>query len=353
MRAESSTAVSALSVLPCALVPSRVRCGLATRLMRSWRACLSRPSVAAPAPMPQRRGSSSSLGPTLARARAVGPSCGTPQLHATWRSCARAWSRAILPTGARASGSSTMSSRELPRGTGRASQASGRRPASLAPRCAGAGLAAPFARTTARLRAQVSLALRVAQRAAGGLAAPQTPMAMPGSAAVDGELSEAMRDYVRLQTAALERDKKDKKLSFCLQAPCARHRESRAAKCHGRSAWRRKAWAIFLRRASPRRKRCTASRRGACPASRMSGGGPRGSRAWQGRPGTVAARGSGPPTGRTCRSTLSRHGPSISSGGPGEGCAVRARARQVAGARSRSARGIWGFESENPRILDR
>ena len=32
---------------------------------------------------------------------------------------------------------------------------------------------------------------------------------------------------------------------------------------------------------------------------------------------------------------------------------VRARARQVAGARSRSARGIWGFESENPRILDR
>ena len=186
LRAESSTAVSALSVLPCALVPSRVRCGLATRLMRSWRACLSRPSVAALAPMPQRRGSSSSLGPTLARARAVGPSCGTPQLHATWRSCARAWSRAILPTGARASGSSTMSSRELPRGTGRASQASGRRPASLAPRCAGAGLAAPFARTTARLRAQVSLALRVAQRAAGGLAAPQTPMAMPGSAAVDG-----------------------------------------------------------------------------------------------------------------------------------------------------------------------
>ena len=29
------------------------------------------------------------------------------------------------------------------------------------------------------------------------------------------------------------------------------------------------------------------------------------------------------------------------------------RARQVAGARARSARGIWGFESENPRILDR
>ena len=347
MRAESSTAVSALSVLPCALVPSRVRCGLATRLMRSWRACLSRPSVAALAPMPQRRGSSSSLGPTLARARAVGPSCGTPQLHATWRSCARAWSRAILPTGARASGSSTMSSRELPRGTGRASQASGRRPASHAPRCAGAGLDAPFARTTARLRAQVSLALRVAQRAAGGLAAPQTPMAMPGSAAVDGELSEAMRDYVRLQTAALERDKKDKKLSFCLQAPCARHRESRAAKCRGRSAWRRKAWAIFLRRASPRRKRCTASRRGACPASRMSGGG---AALLQGLARTARDRGRpwiGSPDGEDLQINFKPPWSVHQLGG-----AARC-ARQVAGARSRSARGIWGFESENPRILDR
>ena len=213
-----------------AAVPSGARCGLVVRLMLPWRACLGRPSEAALAPRPQRRGSSLSRGPILARARAAGPSSGMLHWHATWRISARAWSRATLPTRACASGSSTISSRELPRSVDRTNQVSGRLSASLAPRCAGVDhQAASLARPAALRVAQVSLALRVHQRAAGGTEAPKTPVVQLGSTAGDGELSEAMRDYVKLQTAALERDKKDKKLSFCLKAPRARAREACAA----------------------------------------------------------------------------------------------------------------------------
>ena len=256
-----------------AAVPSGARCGLVVRLMLPWRACLGRPSEAALAPRPQRRGLSLSRGPILARARAAGPSSGMLHWHATWRISARAWSRATLPTRACASGSSTISSRELPRSVDRTNQVSGRLSASLAPRCAGVDhQAASLARPAALRVAQVSLALRVHQRAAGGTEAPKTPVVQLGSTAGDGELSEAMRDYVKLQTAALERDKKDKKLSFCLKAPPRARPRSVRGKCRVRRAWPKRACPIFLRKASPRRKRCTASRRGAGPFSRMAGG---------------------------------------------------------------------------------
>ena len=315
-----------------AAVPSGARCGLVKRLMLPWRACLGRPSEAALAPRPQRRGLSLSRGPILARARAAGPSSGMLHWHATWRISARAWSRATLPTRACASGSSTISSRELPRSVDRTNQVSGRLSASLAPRCAGVDhQGASLARPAALRVAQVSLALRVHQRAAGGTEAPKTPVVQLGSTAGDGELSEAMRDYVKLQTAALERDKKDKKLSFCLKAPRARAREACAASVVA-GARGRKGLVRFSSGRHPHGG-SDVPLRGAAPGhSRAWRGALRRARAWRRRPGTGAARGSGLPTGRTCRSTSSRPGLSISLGRGRASAAGCVRVRQVAGA---------------------
>ena len=96
-----------------------------------------------------------------------------------------------------------------------------------------------------------------------------------GPARIYGGGRGALRGYARVREAsnsgARAREERQEAVFLLEGAPRARPRSVRG-KCRGRRAWPKRACPIFLRRASPRRKRCTASRRGAGPFSRMAGG---------------------------------------------------------------------------------